>query len=53
LTNKKEIEILIGMFFRMGIVKMPRARSYWEHEARYSLVTDAMPGSKHNEVYKW
>ena len=38
------------MFFRMGIVKMPRARSYWEHEARYSLVADAMSGNRFEKL---
>lgn len=29
-TTNKEIEVLIGIYFRMGIVQMPMARSYWE-----------------------
>lgn len=28
-TNKEEIEQLIGMQLKMGIVKMPKYNSYW------------------------
>jgi hypothetical protein len=41
-TSNKEIEIIIGLYFRMGIVQMPRIRSYWETETRYYLIADAM-----------
>jgi hypothetical protein len=41
-ASNKEIEIIIGLYFRMGIVQMPRIRSYWETETRYYLIADAM-----------
>jgi len=41
-TTKKEMEALIGVLFRIGIVQMHRASSYWELETRYSLVSDVM-----------
>ncbi|KAJ8300757.1 hypothetical protein KUTeg_022276 [Tegillarca granosa] len=42
-TTKKEIEILIGIYLRMGIVQMPRSRSYWEADTRYDLIAMERP----------
>ena len=49
-TSKKEIEVLFGIFFRIGIVQMPRARSYWELETRYNLVADAMSRNRFEKL---
>ena len=35
-TSPKEIEQLIGCLFRMGLVKMPNQRSYWEGHMSYN-----------------
>jgi predicted nuclease with TOPRIM domain len=41
-TTKKESEILIGIYIRMGLVSMHRVRSYWEMTTRYSVIADKM-----------
>ena len=41
-TNVKEIEQVIGMFLKMGLVNMPNTRMYWETETRYPPVADIM-----------
>ena len=37
-TTRKEIEIFLGVYFRMGLVKLPSQRSYWETFMTYSGV---------------
>lgn len=49
-TSNKEIEILIGLYFRMGIVQMPRISSYWETETRYNLIADAMSRNRFEKL---
>lgn len=41
-TNTKEIEQMIGMYLKMGLVQMPGVRMYWEADTRYSPVADVM-----------
>ncbi|XP_033973808.1 piggyBac transposable element-derived protein 3-like [Trematomus bernacchii] len=41
-TNTKEIEKLIGMYLKMGLVQMSGVRMYWETDTRYSPVADVM-----------
>lgn len=41
-TSVKELEMLMGMFLKMGIVSMPGNRCYWETETRYPPVADTM-----------
>lgn len=38
----KEFQQVIGMFFRMGLAKMPGNRCYWETDARYEPVAGVM-----------
>ena len=38
----KEIELLLGIYFRMGLVEMSSVRMYWEKETRYGPVVDVM-----------
>ena len=40
--DRKEIEKMIGMYFRMGIVKMSGNRVYWEKDTRYDPVASVM-----------
>jgi hypothetical protein len=42
LTTKEEIEQLIGIQMRMGIVTMQRYQSFWATETRYGPVADVM-----------
>ena len=41
-TNLKELEQIVGMFFRMELVKMPSSRMYWETDTRHAPVADIM-----------
>jgi len=41
-TNRKEMEQVIGMFFRMGLVQMPGNRVYWEGDTAYKPVAEVM-----------
>ena len=49
-TTKKEIEILIGIYIRMGMVSMPRVRSYWEMTTRYSVIADKMSRNRFEKL---
>lgn len=48
LTSKNEI--LIGIYFRMGIVRMPRVRSYCETETRFNLIVDVMSRNRFEKL---
>ena len=39
-TSFKEIEQIIGIFFKMSLVEMPSMRMYWERSTRYPAVAD-------------
>ncbi|KAI8771534.1 piggyBac transposable element-derived protein 3 [Biomphalaria glabrata] len=39
-TSNKEFEQVIGMFLKMGLVKMPCVRCYWETESCYAPVAN-------------
>ncbi|KAF3837915.1 hypothetical protein F7725_009683 [Dissostichus mawsoni] len=41
-TDTKEIEKLIGMYLKMGLVQMAGVRMYWETDTRYPPVSDVM-----------
>ena len=41
-TTAKEIEMMIGIYLRMGFVQMPRVCAYWEAESRYAPIADIM-----------
>ena len=41
-TSKKELEQVIGMFFRMGLVRMAGVRAYWENGTNYQPVSGVM-----------
>jgi hypothetical protein len=41
-TTSKEIEIMMGIYLRMGLIQMPRVRAYWENESRFSPIADTM-----------
>ncbi|XP_059161134.1 piggyBac transposable element-derived protein 3-like [Physella acuta] len=41
-TTKKEMKQLLGIFFRMGLAKMPGTRCYWENDTRYDPVASTM-----------
>ena len=41
-TSVKEIQQVLGMYFKMALVEMPSIRMYWEKETRYPPVTEVM-----------
>jgi hypothetical protein len=41
-TSVKEVEQLLGMYFKMGLVEMPAMRMYWEKETWYAPITEVM-----------
>ncbi|XP_010789626.1 piggyBac transposable element-derived protein 3-like [Notothenia coriiceps] len=41
-TSVKELEILIGMYLRMGLCQLPGNRVYWENDTRIGMVADNM-----------
>ena len=49
-TNVKELEQVLGMYFRMGLVRMTGTRMYWEKETRYDLVAGVMPRNRFQDI---
>lgn len=47
-TSVKEIEQVLGMYLRMGLVQMSGVRQYWESEVRYGPVADVMSRNRFN-----
>lgn len=41
-TTKKELEQVVGIYFRMGLVQMPGNRVYWENDTYYKPVAEVM-----------
>ena len=41
-VTQKELEQVIGMYFGMGLVRMPNSRMYWENNTCYAPVADIM-----------
>ncbi|KAL0146817.1 hypothetical protein M9458_057756 [Cirrhinus mrigala] len=41
-TNNKEIEKMLGMYLKMGLMQMSGVRMYWETDTRYTPVSDVM-----------
>ncbi|CAB3977807.1 Hypothetical predicted protein [Paramuricea clavata] len=49
-TTKDEIEKLIGLQMKMGIVKMPNYELYWEKELRYEPIASVMPSKRYKKL---
>ncbi|XP_014672682.1 PREDICTED: piggyBac transposable element-derived protein 3-like [Priapulus caudatus] len=49
-TSKKEIEQVLGIYLRMGLVQMPNVRSYWEEDTRYPLVAEVMSRTRFEKL---
>jgi hypothetical protein len=50
LTTKKEIEMMIGMYLRMGLVKMSGVRQYWEAGTAYQPVCGVMSRNRFKQL---
>lgn len=40
--TKAETEVFIGLYYFMGLVKMPKVADYWKTGIRYSPIADNM-----------
>ena len=49
-TTAKEIELFIGLYLRMGLVKAHSVRAYWAFETRHPPVADHMARSRFENV---
>lgn len=49
-TTQKEIEVMIGVYLRMGLVQMPRVRAYWETDSRYPPIADAISRNRFEKI---
>ena len=49
-TLLKEIEQVLGMYFKMSLAEMPSIRMYWKNETRYPPVTEVMSRSRFQEL---
>ena len=38
----KELEQVLGIYYKMGLVQMPSLKMYWANETRYPAITDVM-----------
>lgn len=52
-TNPKEIEILVGLLFKMGVVQMPSVRDYWAKETYYEPVASKMSRSRFETLCRY
>ncbi|XP_047140899.1 piggyBac transposable element-derived protein 3-like [Hydra vulgaris] len=48
--SKKDIEKFIGAYLRMGLVKLPSQRSYWEIFMTYNVVSSLMGRNKFETI---
>ena len=53
LTTKEEIEQLIGIQMRMGIVTMPRYQNFWIAETRYEPVANTMSLKRYEKLRRF
>lgn len=49
-TSVKEIEQVLGLYLRMGLVQMSGVRQYWENEVRYGPVADIMSRNRFSQL---
>jgi hypothetical protein len=38
----KELEQVLGIYYKMGLVQMPSLKMYWANETRYPAIADVM-----------
>ncbi|XP_051556876.1 uncharacterized protein LOC127442736 [Myxocyprinus asiaticus] len=51
-TNKKEIEKVIGIYLKMGLVQMSGVSMYWETALWYNQVSDVISCSRFQELLR-
>ena len=49
-TTASELETFVGMYFHMGVVKMPSVGCCWEAETRYPAVADMMSRNRFQKI---
>lgn len=48
--TKKEVEIFIRIYLRMGLVQAHSVRAYWETGTRYEAVASSMPRDRFKKL---
>lgn len=48
----KELELFLGIYFRMGLVKLPSQRSYWETFMTYTGVSSVMARARFENILR-
>lgn len=52
-TNSKEIEMFVGMLFKMGVVQMPNVRDYFAKESIYEPVASVMSRNRFQQLCRY
>ena len=52
-TTKSEIEVLIGVFIRMGVVGLPRLELYWSNDFSIGLVSKHLSRNRFRELSRY
>lgn len=52
-TNPKEIEMLVGMLLKMGVVEMPNIRDYFAKETLYEPVASVMSRNRFQQLCRY
>ena len=52
-TTKSEMEVLIGVFMRMGIVGLPRLELYWSNDFSIGLVSKHLSRNRFRELSQY
>eukprot|EP00794_Sanderia_malayensis_P000927 gene927-234_t len=52
-TYRKELEQLIGVMMKMGIVKMPPYQNYWSQSARFAPIADVISHNRFKELRRF
>ena len=52
-TTKNEIEQLLGMQMKMGIIQLPSYLLYWSQNLRYAPIADVMPLKRYQKLRQY
>eukprot|EP00794_Sanderia_malayensis_P008587 gene8587-9505_t len=52
-TNRKELEQLIGIMMKIGIVKMPRYQNYWSQSTHFAPIADVMSLNRFKQLRRF
>ena len=49
-TTKDEVEVLLGIQMKMGLIKIPKYELYWDSRTRYEPIASAMPLKRYKKL---